>query len=85
MRCMRAIVLDISSACLSMSSIRARWNGKLSRWLAFDILSMNGTDECSICVPSGRVMDCTFAMPGTANTALASRLSTSRSAELRIS
>ncbi|SHT46029.1 Uncharacterised protein [Mycobacteroides abscessus subsp. abscessus] len=46
---------------------------------------MNGTDECSICVPSGRVMDCTFAMPGTANTALASRLSTSRSAELRIS
>ena len=45
-----------SSACLSMSSMRAFWNFIVCTCPAFCMLSWNGIDVCSIAVPSGRVM-----------------------------
>ena len=51
-----------------------------SSWLALAVLIMNGMVVGAIWVPSGRVTDCTLAMPGTAKTALASLFKISMSA-----
>ena len=47
------------------------------------MLSMNGIVVCSIGLPSGRVIVCTRAMPGTWKIALAILSMTRKSAELR--
>ena len=80
-----AIVLVISSACLSKSFIGLRWYFMLCIWPAFCRLSWNGIDVWSIGVPSGRVIACTREIPGTRNRPLASLSKTRKSVGLRMS
>ena len=63
MRFIRFMVSSSSSACSSMSSIRAFWNFIVCICPAFCMLSWNGIEVCSIAVPSGRVIACTREMP----------------------
>ena len=77
------IVLSISPTCFRRSSARACWNGRLLICAALFALSWNGIDEWSSGVPSGRVIDCTCAMPSVWNTALATRSSRIMSVGLR--
>ena len=78
-----SIELLITSTCLSRSAPRACWNGRLLICAALPALIWNGIDVWSSGVPSGRVIDCTCAMPSVWKTALATRSSRIMSVGLR--
>src|SRR6478735_12189236 len=78
-----SMVFCISSACLSMSAMRSWLYFSFIVWFVLCWLIWNGIVECSMGLPSGRVIVCTSLMPGTAVTALAILLMTRKSAEFR--
>ena len=80
---MLSMVVCIMSACLSMSAIWSSWYFWFICWVTPCMLIWKGIEVCSIGVPSGRVMACTRAIPGTRKTALAILSMTRKSAELR--
>jgi hypothetical protein len=84
--CIRVIVsmVDcISSACLSMSAIRSCRYFWFICWVVPCMLIWNGIDVCSIGLPSGLVIACTLATPGTRKMAFEILSITRKSAELR--
>ncbi len=78
-----SIELLITSTCLSRSAARSCWNGRLLICAALLALIWNGIEVWSSGVPSGRVIDCTWAMPSVWKTALATRSSRIMSVGLR--
>jgi hypothetical protein len=83
--CPRRISIDvlIESTCVSKSFARSCWNGRLLSWAALCALIWNGIDVWSSGVPSGRVIDCTCAMPSVWKTAFATRSNRIMSVGLR--
>ena len=78
-----SMVVCMSSACFSMLAVRSWLYFSVIFWVVPCMLIWNGIEVCSIGLPSGRVIACTRAIPGTRKTALAILSMTRKSAELR--